>query len=122
VLDDPTVQKCWHWARDWKFNSFLMLNVYAYRTSDPKHLWETDNPVGSYNDTYLKAYARASQCVIAAWGRRGTQRERQRCGEAQELLASETDLYCLVPDDDPWPRHPRPLSNGTKRRLWLPRD
>lgn len=39
--DDPTVRRCIRYAADWGAGGMVMLNLYAYRSTDPKKLkWE----------------------------------------------------------------------------------
>ncbi|HSV49841.1 MAG TPA: DUF1643 domain-containing protein, partial [Candidatus Acidoferrales bacterium] len=48
--DDNTVRKCINIARRDGFGSMVMLNAYAYRSTDPKALTTQSNVVGTHND------------------------------------------------------------------------
>ena len=38
--DDPTIQKCIKFAQSWDYGGLYMLNLFAYRTTNPRVLWE----------------------------------------------------------------------------------
>ena len=68
-FDDPTVQKCWMWARDRGFGRFAMLNLFAYRATDQRDLWaNTNDPIGPRNDEYIRETVLDGVLVVAAWG------------------------------------------------------
>jgi hypothetical protein len=33
---DPTVRKCCIWAKEWGYGGMIMMNVYAFRSTDPR--------------------------------------------------------------------------------------
>jgi hypothetical protein len=68
--DDPTIRRCVGFARSWGFKRLVMLNLFAYRATDPQRLRETPDPVGPDNDQWLRAYTKA-RLVVFAWGTRG---------------------------------------------------
>jgi len=105
--DDPTVKKCWTWAADWGYSSFVMLNVYAYRATNPKCLRTIADPTGVRNDEFLSKYASSAGRVIVAWGRGKTKADRERFRDVCELLSSlAIPLYCLRKNKDGSPHHP----------------
>lgn len=72
VQDDRTIRRCVGFARSWGCNELHVLNLYAYRSTDPAGLWDVPDPVGPDNDLHLAnglldAQARG-ELVIAAWG------------------------------------------------------
>jgi hypothetical protein len=66
--DDPTVRRCIRFARDWGFDQLLMVNLFAFRSTDPSYLWTASDPVGPENDQMLRAAAVESELVVGAWG------------------------------------------------------
>ncbi|NLB76026.1 MAG: DUF1643 domain-containing protein, partial [Crenarchaeota archaeon] len=48
--DDNTVRKCINIARRDGYGSMMMLNAYAYRSTDPKALTTQPNVIGRFND------------------------------------------------------------------------
>ncbi len=39
TVDDNTVRKCQMFARRWGYGRLLMLNLFAYRATDPQNMW-----------------------------------------------------------------------------------
>ena len=67
-VDDPTIRRCVGFAQSFGATQLVMLNVFAYRSTDPKRLRAVTDPVGPDNDVTL-AYARENAgMAIAAWG------------------------------------------------------
>lgn len=71
-VDDPTIRRCIGFAKAWRATGLVVLNLYAYRATQPADLWKCPDPVGPRNDQYLidglTAAARYDFPVIAAWG------------------------------------------------------
>ena len=70
--DDPTIRRCRGYAVRWGFQHLYVVNLFAYRATDPKELSESYSNwidvVGPENDDYLCRVAKASDMIIAAWG------------------------------------------------------
>ena len=49
--DDPTIRRCVGFAKRWGFGALVMLNIFAFRSTDPKKLRvkSTVDPVGPQN-------------------------------------------------------------------------
>ncbi len=72
TADDPTIRRCVRFAREWGFDRLKMVNLYAYRATDPAVLWEAQKSgvdiVGPENDHVLSLVFGGSDRTIAAWG------------------------------------------------------
>jgi hypothetical protein len=68
-VDDPTVRKCRHYAQQWGYNTLLVGNLMAYRSTQPCLLRDVDDPVGPENLRYLEEALRTDPLLICAWGR-----------------------------------------------------
>lgn len=70
--DDPTIRRCLHYARDWGCGALTVVNLYAWRATDPAELWTADDPVGPENDAHLVAAATiagdTAGPLVGAWG------------------------------------------------------
>jgi hypothetical protein len=44
--DDPTIRRCIRFARDWGHGGLIMLNLFAWRSTDPRGLLDAIFPVG----------------------------------------------------------------------------
>lgn len=109
--DDPTVRRCQGYARLWGFGGLVMLNLFAYRATNPADLKATGDPVGPINDAALRRET-AGRRVLAAWGVHGAYRD--RAPAVLRLLAGR-DVVCLARTKAGFPRHPLYC-----RADWLP--
>ncbi|MBK8270204.1 MAG: DUF1643 domain-containing protein [Planctomycetes bacterium] len=73
TADDPTIKKCLAFAREWDRGSLIMLNLFAYRATDPDDMKRAQNPVGPSNDDVIQMIAGMMKDIIliAAWGNDG---------------------------------------------------
>lgn len=89
--DDPTIRRCVGFARSWGHGGIVMLNLFAFRSTDPIALLNAGDPVGPLNDGYLAQHT-SERRVLCAWGARGGDRARV---VAQNLRALGRELVCL---------------------------
>lgn len=66
--DDPTIRRCIDFARRWGFARLKMLNLFAFRSTDPRGLLNADDPVGPENDCVIAKVIGGSELVVCAWG------------------------------------------------------
>lgn len=113
--DDPTIRRCIGFARCWgEAGGILVVNLYAYRATDPKALRRAPDPVGPQNDAYLLLAAVHCSRIVAAWGNGGEYLQRERV--VLQLLASHP-IFCLGTTSRGKPRHPLYLAASTSLRL-----
>lgn len=71
-LDDPTIRRCVRFAADLGTHGLEVVNLYAFRATDPADMLAAPDPVGPENDRYLAYAARLAAAhkgpLIAAWG------------------------------------------------------
>ncbi len=74
VKNDPTVERCERRARMWGYGGSVVLNIFAYRATDPKNMRTQKDPVGPDNDAWIRKLARRSQelVVVGGWGEHGS--------------------------------------------------
>jgi hypothetical protein len=101
TVDDPTIRRCIDFAKQWGYGSLCMLNLFAFRATDPKVMKLTIDPVGPENDKYLLQTAEKCRMTVAAWGIHGVYRQR-----AKKVIKLLPPLWCLGVTDDGHPRHP----------------
>lgn len=90
--DDPTIRRCIGFARTWGHGGLVVVNLYAYRATNPAELRGVADPVGPDNDEHLRtAFAQAAQVggpVVAAWGTKaGPDRVRKVAAMAERFVA-----------------------------------
>ncbi|TGB01489.1 DUF1643 domain-containing protein [Halobacillus salinus] len=104
--DDPTLRRCMNFACKWGYGSLEVVNLFAYRTPNPKMLKGITNPIGDKNDEYIKEALERSERVILAWGTKGSLFNRDK--EVLKLLKNQSNkpLYTLELTKSGFPRHP----------------
>ena len=78
INDDPTVRRCIGVARRWGFGGMFMLNVFAFRSTNPRVLKTVADPIGPRNDAALLNTCRRCDMVAACWGMWGGLFDRHR--------------------------------------------
>lgn len=71
IDNDPTVERCERRASSWGYGSLIVTNLFAWRSTDPAGLKQTDDPIGPDNDAAIIRAARESAIVICGWGEHG---------------------------------------------------
>ncbi len=99
--DDPTIRRCINFAKRLGCGSLDVLNLFAWRATNPSELLVADDPIGPECDWCLSQPC--GHVVIAAWGAHGNLRGRDQ--QVLELLKHET-LWCLGTTFHGQPRHP----------------
>lgn len=75
--DDPTIRRCLGFARRERCDGLIVVNLFAYRATDPMDLvaYDVHDPVGPENDDYIEEAATRAHGsggpVVCAWGARG---------------------------------------------------
>lgn len=110
VEDDPTIRRCVDYAKRWGYGALCMVNLFAYRATEPAVMKAHAAPVGDENDRWLVEVAKEAGVVVAAWGVDGKHSERDKA--VIRLLAGK--LSCLVKTKDGHPGHPLYLKKSLK--------
>jgi hypothetical protein len=114
--DDPTIRRCIGFAKAWGFGGIYMLNLFAYRTTDPANLALVHDPIGPKNDEFLQMYLDPKGLNVACWGNGGKLMDRARA--VVDLLGKE-NLSCLGITASGEPKHPLYLKKGLEPiSLW----
>lgn len=118
LLEDPTIRRCCLYAKDWGYSGIIILNIFAYRDTDPKNMKAYHAPVGPDNDWHILEVSRREDVglVIAAWGSHGIHLGRSE--EVRKLL-SNIDLHCLQLTNSGQPGHPLYLKKNLLPTLYI---
>lgn len=65
--DDPTIRRCVGFADRWGYGRLLVLNLYAFRATDPAVMFAAEDPVGPANNGWIERET-AGRLVVCAWG------------------------------------------------------
>lgn len=104
-VDDETIRKCIGYAKRWGYGKLIMVNLFAFRSTDPSMLKRVEDPVGPDNDSYIQKCVSESNLVIACWGNHGKLLNRDKA-----LMGSLPNLVCLKRNKNGTPHHPLYLS------------
>ena len=66
--NDNTVAKCEKFARRWGYRKLIVTNLFALIDSEPKNLFNCQDPVGPRNNHHLVRVAKRASLRVAAWG------------------------------------------------------
>jgi|GEM_PF-144064 hypothetical protein len=110
--DDPTIRRCAAFARSWGFDGLIMLNAWAFRSTQPRDLLLTPDPNGPRNDHVIRRTCRTAPLIIAAWGNH-CHPDRQR-----QLLQLTGPLHCLARNRNGQPAHPLYLKSSLQPQPW----
>lgn len=102
--DDHTIRVCRGFSMRWGFSSLVVVNLFAYRSTDPKTLRRVPDPIGPDNDGAIAYAAGMADLIVCAWGNHG--RLLNRAALVTQSLATRYRLYCLATSKAGNPKHP----------------
>lgn len=117
--DDPTIARLTERTRRLGFGRLMMLNLFAFRATDPREMKRAADPVGPENDRYLLSEAHAAGMVLCAWGTHGTHRGRAT-SVALMLRGAGLRLHVLRRTKGGHPEHPLYLPYDLQPTEWTP--
>jgi hypothetical protein len=111
----PTLGRCIARSRQLGATGLLIVNLFAFRHTDPRILRFADNPVGPANDEVLRAFTRAAARTVVAWGSHGTLH-----GRSTEVGPLLSEPLCLGTTKHGEPRHPLYVPADAELVPWVP--
>jgi hypothetical protein len=111
--DDPTIRRCIGFAKKWGYGSILVGNIFALRSTDPKKLYKSDNPVGYRNDYWLGEIYKYAKTTVACWGTHGALNRRHN--DVKQKLGV---MHVFGFTKEGFPKHPLYLSSKAKIHEW----
>ena len=109
IKDDPTIRRCIRYAQDWGYGGYIMGNIFAFRSTDPKKLKIIENPVGNENNFWLKKLHKEASLTIGAWRNHG-----KYLNQGKIIINLIDNLYCLKVTKEGHPSHPLYLPSNLK--------
>lgn len=119
---DPTLRRIKTFSQAFGYNAFIMTNIFAFRSTNPRVLEDVDEPVGVENNVHLVRCAEmvGTHAIFAAWGAMGI--HKGRGNEVKKLLTEAGySLQCIRKLNGEQPGHPlyvagdvRPMSFATR--------
>ncbi len=117
IQNDPTVERCERRARALGFGAFRVLNIFAWRDTDPRKMRRAPDPVGPDNDAAILQSCVWADQIICAWGTHGEHLAR---GPEVERLLRNTGrpLFHLGLSKAGHPKHPLYIAYTRQPEPW----
>jgi hypothetical protein len=111
----PTLARCISRSRDIGATGLLIVNLFAFRDTDPRNLRSAPDAVGAANDDVLRVLTRVGAQTIVAWGSHGALHGRS--AHVGPLLSAPK---CLGITRSGEPRHPLYVAADAPLVPWAP--
>jgi hypothetical protein len=131
VKNDQTIRKCIGFARLWECGRLVVVNLFAFRTTDPAEMRRAKDPVGPENKAWLvKTLAGIGDGpVVCGWGVHGSYRDQDMTVLGLvDQLGIRPGALAITKDGQP--KHPLYVSYSAEPALafdarratpWMPR-
>ena len=121
-LNDPTIRRGIGLAQRWGYGGIVVINLFAYRATDPKEMKLAVDPVGPENDRYiLEVLQRPGLGLLVAWGAHGGYLDRDT--KMMELIKhSGQEAYHLGLTKEGYPRHPLYVPSNVRLERYYGRN
>ena len=114
--DDPTIRRCIGFARQWGCGRLAVLNLFAFRATDPSEMKRAEDPVGPENRAWFERTLIDDLSigpVVCGWGVHGDLRDQDR------VVLGWLEVFGIQPlalgtTKDGHPRHPLYLPAGAR--------
>jgi hypothetical protein len=106
--DDPTLRRCTTFTRIWGHGSLTVVNLFAWRATDPKDIPDSPDAVGPEADKHIADALDGAAKVVCGWG--GSLSYRRRSSREIAVLKLIEDLghvpLALDVTNSGAPKHP----------------
>lgn len=118
--NDPTIERCQRRAKMMGYGSLVVVNIFAYRSTDPKALKEPGlDIVGLLNNKVLIEVAQNCDLMICGWGKHGSINNRaERVAELFDSWVPKKKIRALKINKDGSPAHPLYIGYDVKPILF----
>lgn len=123
IINDQTIKRCLAFAKKWNCGRLKVVNLFAWRATDPNELTKVDDPVGPDNDTRILEAIKQADMVVCAWGNNvtkvssGKDRGQKVRGMIRAQATTPYYLGSLTKKDNP--PHPLRLATNTELVPWI---
>lgn len=113
--NDPTINRCIQFTKDWGYNGLVVANIFAIRATDPIDMKKAGDPVGPENNRAISYFVEHCAKIITAWGNHGIHNSRSTA--IRDLLRGRL-VHHLGLTQAMEPKHPLYLKASTQPTLW----
>lgn len=108
--DDPTITRCINFAKQWDFGNLCMLNLFAYRATEPEEMIKQQaQAFGPLNDFYLAQPLQRCDLTVVCWGANG-----KYFNQDLHVLRMIDTPMCFEMNKNHTPKHPLYVKSDTK--------
>lgn len=106
IQNDPTVERCERRAREWAYGGLIVVNLFAFRATDPQVMLAEPDPVGPENLLHIERAAAECDIAICGWGVHGSHRSQGATVVAHLQRVIPGKVHYLRLNKDGSPAHP----------------
>lgn len=118
--DDPTIRRCIGFAKRWGYGTLFMVNLFAYRATDPSDLHQAISAgvdmEQKLNNDHILSMASGALLTVCAWG--GNKVYGRDIEVLQLLKEMGVVTHALVVNSDGTPKHPLYIKGDTIPTPW----
>ena len=111
-IDDATIRSCIRLAKGLGYGSFEVVNLFAFRATNPEDLAKAADPIGPNNDGSIERAVARCDIVICAWGAHPMARNRESTVRSM-IRQQRPAVFCLGKTKGAAPKHPLYIKSGT---------
>lgn len=104
--DDPTIRRCMNFARSWGYDTLSVRNLFPWRATDPKELFNGETVTGGTRGDSELLVSLTADLVVLAWGASVPFNRDQQALGLFNMAAPRRSLHCLGLTKGGHPRHP----------------
>lgn len=115
TINDPTIKQVMAFSMLWGFDACEVVNLFAWRATEPRDLRKAVDPIGPKNDEWIKNTVNGCDAVVCAWGAEPMARAR-----ALQLggLLDGKHVLCLGTTKSGMPWHPLYRPHNLVPKIW----
>ncbi len=115
--NDPTVERCQRRAISLGYGGVRIANIFALRSTDPRALYESSDPIGPDNDTAILDAARDAGIIVCGWGVHGALFGRGNAVR-DRIRRAGLKAFFLGINQDGSPKHPLYVAYNSEPTPW----
>ena len=115
MANDPTINRCVRFAKDWGYAGLHIYNLFAFRATHPKNMKAAADPVGPQNDHVISTRTKECRELVVGWGMDGSFQGR---ASAVAQMLGNVPLLCLGTNSDGSPTHPLYVPANKRLEAW----
>jgi hypothetical protein len=104
--NDPTIRRCIRFAQAWGYGRLEVYNLFALRSTDPRKLYDHDDPCGPGNVEEIEEAATGVHRIVCAWGRHGRLLDAGQAMTRTLCRVAAASVFALKINSDGSPAHP----------------